>query len=95
MNLLNVLTVDDTVRSYSGGHGCMCGCKGTYNDGVRARKMALTAMTKNQAKLNVWNSVAGDDAGCLFFDTPTRSRVLYLTQDGVQKLLDAGFKTDN
>jgi hypothetical protein len=78
-----MLTVDQTVRSYSGRPGCMCGCQGSYNDGERARKMAVTALLKNPAvRLQSWN-LSGGDAGCLFVNTPTRTRVLYLTQAGV------------
>ena len=42
-----MLTVDQTTRSYSGLPGCMCGCKGTYNESERARKMAITALLKS------------------------------------------------
>lgn len=80
-----MLTVDQTVRSYSGRPGCMCGCNGTYNEGVRARKMAVTALLKNpEVRLQTWNQGRGDDAGCLFVDTSTRTRVLYLTAEGVE-----------
>ena len=79
-----MLTVDQTVRSYSGRPGCMCGCQGTYNDGERARKMAITALLKNpDARVQSWNQGRGDDAGCVFVDTATRTRVLYLTEAGV------------
>jgi hypothetical protein len=81
-----MLNVNDTVRAYSGKPGCMCGCVGTYNTGERARKMALTAMLKNPAaKLQSW-AESGGDAGCLYVDTPTRTRALYLTVDGVAKV---------
>ena len=79
-----MLTLDQTVRSYSGRPGCMCGCLGTYNESERARKMAITALLKNpNTRLQAWNQGRGDDAGCLFLDTPTRTRVLYLTEEGV------------
>lgn len=79
-----MLTLEHTVRSYSGTPGCMCGCKGKYNEGERARKMAITALLKNpEVRLQSWNQRGGDDAGCLFVDTPTRTRVLYLTEAGV------------
>jgi hypothetical protein len=77
-----MLTLEHTVRAYSGRPGCMCGCNGTYNDGERARKMAITALLKNSnTRLQAWKP--SDDAGCLFVDTPTRTRVLYLTAEGV------------
>jgi hypothetical protein len=83
-----MLNVNQTVRSYSGKPGCMCGCNGTYNESERARKMAMTALLKNpDSKLQSWNS-SGDDAGCLFLETDTRSRVLYLTAAGVEKLAE-------
>jgi hypothetical protein len=81
-----MLNVNDTVRAYSGKPGCMCGCNGSYNEGERARKMALTALLKNPAaKLQSWEA-SGGDAGCLFLDTATRYRVLYLTAEGVEKV---------
>ena len=81
-----MLNVMDTVKSYSGKPGCMCGCKGTYNEGERARKMALTALLKDPAvRLQTWKE-SGGDAGCIYVETPTRNRVLYLTQAGVEKL---------
>jgi hypothetical protein len=81
-----MLDVNDTVRAYSGKIGCMCGCKGSYNEGERARKMALTSLLKNPAvKLQSWKA-SGGDAGCLFVDTGARTRVLYLTLEGVEKV---------
>ena len=78
-----MLTLEHTVRAYSGRPGCMCGCNGTYKDTERARKMAITSLLKNPAvQLQSWKE-SGGDAGCLFVDTPTRTRVLYLTQAGV------------
>jgi hypothetical protein len=83
-----MLTVEDTVRSYSGKPGCMCGCNGKYSETDRARKMAITQMLKNPAvALQTW-SPSGGDAGCLYIDTPTRTRALYITEAGVQKLRD-------
>jgi hypothetical protein len=79
-----MLNVTDTVKSYSGKPGCMCGCNGTYNEGERARKMAITALLKNPAvRLQAWKEFGGD-AGCVFVETPTRNRVLYLTAAGVE-----------
>ena len=78
-----MLTLEHTVRSYSGTPGCMCGCKGKYNEGERARKMAITALLKNpEVRVQAWKP-SGGDAGCLFVDTPTRTRALYLTEAGV------------
>ena len=78
-----MLNVADTVRSYSGRPGCMCGCNGDYKETERARKMAITSLLKNPAvRLQSWWE-SGGDAGCLFVDTPTRTRALYLTQAGV------------
>lgn len=78
-----MLNVADTVRSYSGKPGCMCGCNGNYNESERARKMAMTALLKNpNTRLQAWKP-SGGDAGCVFLDTDTRTRVLYLTEAGV------------
>jgi hypothetical protein len=86
-----MLTVDQTTQSYSGRRGCMCGCQGTYNEGTRARKMSMTSLLKNPAvRLQAWKY--SDDAGCLFVDTDTRTRVLYLTQEGVDAARAMGVK---
>ena len=87
-----MLTVDQTVRSYSGRPGCMCGCNGDYNEGERARKLAITQLLKNpDVQLQSWN-LSGGDAGCLFVDTPTRTRALYLTEAGVLAARALGVK---
>ena len=89
-----MLTLDQTVRSYSGRPGCMCGCNGTYNEGERARKMAITALLKNpDVRLQSWKP-SGGDAGCLFLDTPTRTRVLYLTEEGVEAVRALGVEEE-
>lgn len=87
-----MLTLDQTVRSYSGKPGCMCGCQGTYNDSSQARKMAMTALLKDpNTRLQKWKS-NGKDAGCLFFQTATRARVLYLTAKGVEQAEAMGYE---
>lgn len=89
-----MLTLDQTVRSYSGKPGCMCGCNGTYNESERARKMAMTALLKNaNVQLQKWKPSHGD-AGCLFVDTNTRTRVLYLTEEGVKQAEAMGFEAN-
>lgn len=85
-----MLKLEHTVRAYSGRPGCMCGCNGKYNEGDRARKMAITALLKNPAvQLQSWKE-SGGDAGCIYVETPTRTRVLYLTQAGVEAARAAG-----
>jgi len=87
-----MLTLEHTVRAYSGGVGCMCGCNGTYNEGEMARKRAITQLTKNpEVRLQSWTR-SGGDAGCLFVETSTRSRVLYLTEEGVAAARAMGFE---
>ena len=69
-----MITVNQTTRSYSGKPGCMCGCNGKYNEGERARKLAITQLLKDPAvKFDAW---AGDTEGCLYVVTATRNRVL-------------------
>lgn len=83
-----MLKVEHTTRSYSGKPGCMCGCNGDYNEGTRARKLALTHLLKNpNVRLQRWNN---DQEGCLYLVTATRNRVLYLNALGVStaKLLN-------
>lgn len=87
-----MLNVDHTVRSYSGKSGCMCGCLGKYNEGTRARKMAATQLVKDPAvRLETWQRAHNEpEAGCLFVRTDTRTRVLYLTEQGVSVARDMG-----
>jgi hypothetical protein len=67
----------------------MCGCKGKYNEGERARKMAITALLKDPAvKFDAW---ANDSEGCLYVVNRGRSRVLYLNQQGVAKMRQLGY----
>ena len=83
-----MLQVEQTTRSYSGKPGCMCGCNGTYNEGERARKLAITQLLKEPAtKLQAWSN---DEEGCLYFVTATRNRVLYLNKAGVQEARKMG-----
>lgn len=82
-----MLTVYDTIKSYSGKPGCMCGCNGVYNESARARKTAITQLLNNPAvKLQEWNPSSDGEAGCIYAETPTRNRVLYLTRSGVKKV---------
>jgi hypothetical protein len=84
-----MLTLNETIRSYSGKPGCMCGCLGKYNEGERARKMAITALLKDPAvKFQAW---ANDSEGCLYVVTATRNRALYLNQQGVAKMRQLGY----
>ena len=88
-----MLTLEHTVRAYSGRPGCMCGCNGDYKDSDRARKMAITQLLKNpDARVQSWNQGRGDDAGCVFVDTATRTRALYLTEEGVAIVRAMGVK---
>ena len=85
-----MLTVEQTTRSYSGRRGCMCGCLGKYNETHRARKLAITELLKDpRVKFDAW---AQDTEGCLFVETATRNRVLYLTPEGVAEVRAMGFK---
>jgi hypothetical protein len=45
--------------------------------------MAITALLKDPTvRLQTWPP--HDDAGCIYVETPTRNRVLYLTAEGVE-----------
>ena len=91
-----MLTLEHTTESYSGTPGCMCGCNGKYNRTARARKMAITAMLKNpDTRLNDFGYVDSEGvAGCVFFETDTRNRVLYLTQAGVATVRAMGVEEE-
>ena len=81
-----MLTIDHTIRSYAGKSGCMCGCIGTYSKSVRARKMAIKALL-NDPNVRFEYFIGYGDAitgGCLSVTTATRTRVLYLNEEGVE-----------
>jgi len=81
-----MLTVKDTVKSYAGGAGCMCGCQGKYNETERARKVAITQILKGEWDVEGFGSTASDGiAGCIYKTDTDRNRVLYLTAEGVEK----------
>ena len=87
-----MLTVNQTTRSYTGKRGCMCGCNGTYNEGERARKMAITALLKDPAvRYDTWS---GGNEGAVFVVTATRNRVLYLNAEGVAAVQAMGMKAE-
>lgn len=87
-----MLTVNQTTRSYTGKPGCMCGCNGTYNEGERARKMAITALLKDPAvRFDTWS---GGNEGAVFVVTATRNRVLYLNAEGVAAVQAMGMKAE-
>ena len=87
-----MLTVEQTTRAYAGKPGCMCGCNGTYNEGERARKMAITALLKNPAvRFDSWS---GGEEGAVFVVTATRNRVLYLNAEGVKAVQAMGVKPE-
>ena len=89
-----MLTIDHTIRSYAGKSGCMCGCIGTYSKSVRARKMAIKALLNDpNVRFKYFpipsyhNNIGYGDAsnaGCLSVTTATRTRVLYLNEEGVK-----------
>ena len=80
------ITVADTVRSYSGKVGCMCGCQGTYNESERARKLAITQILKQNWNVQDFEHVDNlGTAGCIYVESDTRNRVLYLTEQGLIK----------
>jgi hypothetical protein len=71
----------------------MCGCNGTYNEGERARKMAITALLKNpDVRFDTW---ADGEEGAMFVVTATRNRVLYLTAEGVKAVRAMGVKAES
>jgi hypothetical protein len=66
----------------------MCGCNGEYKTEDRPRKLAITQLLKNPAvKYHTWNN---DQEGCIFVETPTRNRVLYLNNKGIQAVRALG-----
>lgn len=89
-----MINVNDTVQTYSGKRGCMCGCLGKYNESERARKMAITQMTRDsRVKLQTWNG-SSTDQGCLYIDTNTRIRALYLNERGVKAAQAMGIEEE-
>ena len=87
-----MLTVEQTTRSYTGKRGCMCGCLGKYNEGERARKLAITALLKDPAVR--YDSWSGGEQGAVFVVTATRNRTLYLNAEGVAAVQAMGVLVD-
>ena len=86
-----MLNVEHTTRAYAGKQGCMCGCLGTYNASTRARKTAITQITKHpEAQLLSWNTHADGVAGCITLERNGRNRTLYLTEAGVEAVRAMG-----
>ena len=70
------VSLDNINKVYSGKPGCMCGCKGTYNDSDIAKKRMWNRFQKEQEdwKIDI-------DAGCVYNTTETRNNVIYFAQD--------------
>jgi hypothetical protein len=65
-------------RVYSGRSGCMCGCKGTYRDSDRSKKVMLTKVLKGDYQVEFFNKPDSDGtAGCIFTDNGDRTQVVY------------------
>ena len=73
-----MITVEDTLRSYSGQSGCMCGCRGNYNDSPRVRKMMLHKLLKLEYTVELWPNETDGTMGCIFHDDGNRNNVLYI-----------------
>ena len=78
-----MLEVAHTVRTYRGKPGCMCGCRGTYSETPRARKMAITQMLADPTVKFEVGHIDKDIPGCIFISSNSRVRVLYLNADGI------------
>jgi len=72
-----MIEAKDVVRTYSGKPGCMCGCQGKYNENPKSFKAALTRMLKTDYKINFWANSSDEDGGCLYYDSGTRTNVIY------------------
>lgn len=90
-----MVTFENIFRTYSGVHGCMCGCNGEYRDTDRARKSALKRITSNpDYKVQLWDNDSDDVMGCIFVHSETRNNVAYLrkgtvlTEDMVSRIED-------
>ena len=85
------LNVNHTTMSYSGRIGCMCGCRGKFDQSVDARNMALTELQANpKVRLEVWMT-NGVEGGCLFTTTDARIRCVYLNAEGCKEASKMGF----
>lgn len=84
-----MLVLEDTVKSYSGKPGCMCGCNGNYTTSAQSRRSAITRLMKAEFRVQDFNyKMPPEDriAGCIYSETETRNRVLYVTTSGLKKL---------
>ena len=85
------MTYSDTMttRSYSGSIGCMCGCKGSYNESERSRKTKFNTLINHP---DVEFQVFNPSEGILVVDTETRTNAVYLTQQGIDAVRNFGLK---
>ena len=68
-----MLTVNDVKKVYSGKPGCMCGCRGDYNDDKTSRGFKVLA---NRVLKSV-NAVYALDGQYAYLDSATRHVVVY------------------
>ena len=87
-----MIQVTDITQTYSGKPGCMCGCRGKYNNNPKSFKAALTRMLKTNYKVVLWDPVLStdEDGGYLVFETESRTNAIYfkigaLSSDTVPK----------
>ena len=63
-----MLTVDQTVQTYAGSNGCMCGCKGTYtNAGETVLDFTMGSGTTGVACKNLGRSFIGIEMDADYF----------------------------
>ncbi len=63
-----MLTVDQTVQTYAGSNGCMCGCKGTYtNAGETVLDFTMGSGTTGVAAANTGRRFIGIEMDADYF----------------------------
>lgn len=74
-----IITVDrdNVIGSYCGGHGCMCGCRGSYSKTIKVAQRAFDRVVTSGLKIEV-----DEDNTCIIAKSATRMTVIYFKAFG-------------
>ncbi len=79
---LRALDPSTVVRSYSGRHGCACGCRGNYSDKRSVINACIAKMRRlaDSGAIGVWMSSTDGRPSFIVVDTETRTSAIYFSE---------------
>lgn len=80
MNNLDQVTLDKVVRVYSGRPGCMCGCKGRYQEGMAGKRMLTNMKAFAGTEVGLYEEIVGEDLDgnrFISLESETRNYTVY------------------